>query len=158
MQFGGLQLDSLLHWPKGSGGRNTGREECLLWSPSDPRSVVKWTCWVRIELQSANKLAFCTAVSFTIGIAAQLCENICFTSCLETTDKLWLQEILCLLESWLNTSCSAPGVETIWGHDVKKKTVKKGINAEGGASDWGKLCTRRDAQCRPIGVSKTLAN
>lgn len=29
------------------------------------------------------------------------------------------------------------------------KHSEKDINTEGGASDWGKLCARREAQCRP---------
>lgn len=30
------------------------------------------------------------------------------------------------------------------------KHSEKDINTDGGASDWGKLCARREAQCRPM--------
>lgn len=159
MPFGGLQLDSLLHWPKGSGGRNTSERNVSY----DPRVN-------RDQLESEH---FGSGSSYNQPISwsfAQLCLSLLASlhNCVKTSasQAVWKQNTteirinvtlgcrrFCLFESWLNTSCSVPGEETIcWGHDVKipKQTVKKDINAEGGASDWGKPCTCRDAQCRPI--------
>lgn len=38
-------------------------------------------------------------------------------------------------------------VDVIW---ELVKHSEKCVNMEGGASDWGKLCARREAQCRPM--------
>lgn len=65
-------------------GCNTGKEERPSWSLSEPRSVVKRkSCiWGRSGLSYDQPISWCfVQLFYTIGISAQLCENICCLTC-----------------------------------------------------------------------------